>query len=56
MPEEDEDGGIDDEEIDRLVEEDAILVATVRFKVAAETGAQFDFVSPSYYGEGITLM
>ena len=56
MPEEDEDGGIDDEEIDRLVQEDAILVATIRFKVAAERGAHFDFVNPSYYGEGIVLM
>lgn len=56
MPEEDEDGGIDDEEVDRLVEEDAILVATVRLKVAIERGGHFDFVGPSYYGEGIVLM
>ena len=55
-PTEDEDGGIDDEEIDRLVEQDAILVATVHFKVAAERGARFDYVSPSYYGEGIAIM
>ena len=55
-PIEDEDGGIGDGEIDKLVEQDAILVATVRFKVAAERGAEFDYVSPNYYGEGIGVM
>ena len=53
---EDVDGGIDDEEIDRLVQEDAVLVAIERFKIATERGARFDYVSPSYYGEGIAIM
>ena len=56
MPEEDEDGGIDDEEVDSLAEQDAVMVAVVRFKIAAERGARFDYVSPNYYGEGISLM
>ncbi len=56
MPTEDEDGGIDDEEVDSLAEQDAVMVAVVRYRIATERGARFDYVSPSYYGEGIRLL
>ena len=56
MPTEDENGGIDDEDVDRLVQEDAVLVVLVRLQIAIERGARFDYINPSYQGEGVSIM